>query len=164
MIKVRPILTNYNAIFILQLIVTAWGLRAYFLKWLNSGEWLLWSVFFCISTMLAFFDILTQKNWRLDISAENINYQNLFGKQYFIKKDRICWKLIGSKFYDRFYIILSLDQKPKRIILQPHWENALILFTLKHSGKYSDTELYYLHRLGFKFDILGKVVVSRWNV
>ena len=161
---IRPILNNCkSAILLLFLVITA-GIAAIIFHLFRPLAWIVWSLFFCLSASFSLLLYLTKKNWKLELSRDGILFHDLLGRQHRFTKEEVHWRLIGSRLYDAFFLILRSDQRKQRIILQPHWENALTLFALEHDGSYSDVERYYLNRIGFHLNTNGKVVVTRQSL
>lgn len=161
---IRPILNSYRSAILLVLIVIVIGVAAVFFQLFRLWAWIIWCMFFCLSISFFLLLHLTKRNWKLELSRDGILFHDLLGRQHHLDKEEIRWRLIGSRIYDEYFLILRSDQIMQRIILQPHWENALTLFALEHDGSYTDLERYYLDRIGFHLNANGIVVVTRHSL
>lgn len=161
---IRPILNNYRSAILLVLIVIVIGVAAVLFRLFRPLAWIIWCMFFCLSISFFLLLHLTKRNWKLELSRDGILFHDLLGRQHRFTKEEIRWRLIGSRLYDAYFLILRSNQKSRKIILQPHWNNALTLFALTHDGRFSDMERYYLDRIGFHLNVKGKVVVTRQSL
>ena len=161
---IRPILNNYKSAIVLVFLVITIGIAAVLFHLFRPWAWVLWCLFLCLSISFYLLLYLTKKNWKLELSRDGILFHDLLGRQLRLTKEEIRWRLIGSRLYDEFILILRSNQRKRKIILQPHWENALTLFALDHDGSYSDMERYYLNRVGFHMNTNGKVVITRQSL
>ena len=161
---IRPILYCFKSAILLLLIVILTGIAALIFRFFRSWAWVLWCLFLCLSISFSLLLYLTKKNWKLELSRDGILFHDLLGRQLRLTKEEIRWRLIGSRLYDEFFLILRSNQRKRKIILQPHWENALALFALEHDGRFSDVERYYINRIGFHLNANGKVVVTRQSL
>lgn len=161
---IRPILYNYKSAKLLVFLVILIGIAAVLFQLFRPWAWFLWCLFLCLTISFFLLLHLTKKNWKLELSRDGILFHDLLGRQLRLTKEEIRWRLIGSRLYDAFFLILRSDQRKRKIILQPHWENALALFALEHDGRFSDVERYYINRIGFHLNANGKVVVTRQSL
>ena len=161
---IRPILYCFKSAILLVFLVILIGIAAVLFQFFRPWAWFLWCLFLCLTISFSLLLYLTKKNWKLELSRDGILFHDLLSRKHRLAKEEVRWRLVGSRLYDVFFLILRSNQTKQRIILQPHWENALTLFALDHDGSYSDMERYYLNRVGFHMNTNGKVVITRQSL
>lgn len=158
--EIKPLCPDFNAIMTCLVIMTLIGILLVIQKWLNMTVCIVFCIFYTINLISVAISQLLMRNWRLIIGKDEVAFCNIFGKSKCFARGSVKWKLIGSKMYDRYYIILRDDANRFITHLRPYWRNAYYAFTLKHDGKYSDYEREYLKFLGLKIDISGSVILT----
>ena len=161
---IRPILYCFKSAILLVFLVILIGIAAVLFQFFRPWAWFLWCLFLCLTISFSLLLYLTKKNWKLELSRDGILFHDLLSRKHRLAKEEVRWRLIGSRLYDEFILILRSNQRKRKIILQPHWENALALFALEHDGRFSDVERYYINRIGFHLNANGKVVVTRQSL
>lgn len=159
--EIKPRCPDFRFIMTCLIVLTIIGIPSMFQSWFNSTVFVVFCIFYGVNLISVIILRLLMRNWRLAIGKDEITFCNLFGKSRCFAKGNVKWKLIGSKMYDCYYIILRDDANRVITQLRPYWCNAYYIFTLKHDGKYSDHEREYLKFLGLKIDISGSVILTR---